>query len=203
MPDGQIRHHDWRLERGENHEFSGVRRKGETKNPRFKGKRGFIGFNERRALRNVRLGVIFKGKIMPRTASSMNEIYARLEQAGWKKSYVRATALPLWWKDEDAENPRLLARVERDIARFLGLDLEKLRAGEVVCAREIKPCYKKRSNTEVGASRTRTAPRMAPRMALGASIRLLPPKKRAVYARASNGTTPPSMAHGGAWPRSS
>lgn len=84
---------------------------------------------------------------MHRTTNPMQEIYARLENAGWKKNVVKELALPSWWKDEDAANPRLLARAQRDIARFLGLDFEKFRLGEVECARKVKTCYKKRTNT--------------------------------------------------------
>ena len=78
----------------------------------------------------------------------MRQLYERLEAAGFKRKYVRDNALASWWKDEDAANPRLFARAEREITRFLGLDLERLRAGEIAGAYQVKPCFKKRANTD-------------------------------------------------------
>ena len=66
---------------------------------------------------------------MPHSLTSdnpMKALYARLQAAGFSRSYVRKYALPEWWRDESGLNPAGFAMGRGYIARYLGLSLEAL-----------------------------------------------------------------------------
>jgi hypothetical protein len=58
--------------------------------------------------------------------SSLRSLYARLEQAGLDRKFIRETLLPDWWDDAIAEHPTGYAEARLRIARALGLSLRQL-----------------------------------------------------------------------------
>lgn len=64
----------------------------------------------------------------------MNELYARLRQAGLKKTFVRQCLLPDWWDDSLAEVPANRKLIELTIAQVLGLKPADIRnPGKGLC----------------------------------------------------------------------
>jgi hypothetical protein len=57
---------------------------------------------------------------------SVRSLYARLEQAGLDRKFIRETLLPDWWDDAIAEHPTGYAEARLRIARALGLSLRQL-----------------------------------------------------------------------------
>jgi Zn-dependent peptidase ImmA (M78 family) len=56
----------------------------------------------------------------------LQSLYARLEQAGLDRKFIRETLLPDWWDDAIAEHPTGYAEARLRIARALGLSLRQL-----------------------------------------------------------------------------
>jgi hypothetical protein len=87
-------------------------------------------------------------------ANPMTALYARLQQAGFSRAFVRKYALPAWWCDESALNPSGFAMARGYIARHLGVSLEALQnpSTPLKCAYELtgrnKPKFKLRSNVQ-------------------------------------------------------
>ena len=60
------------------------------------------------------------------SVSALQSLYARLEQAGLDRKFIRETLLPDWWDDAIAEHPTGYAEARLRIARALGLSLHQL-----------------------------------------------------------------------------
>ena len=60
------------------------------------------------------------------SVSALQSLYARLEQAGLDRKFIRETLLPDWWDDAIAEHPTGYAEARLRIARALGLSLRQL-----------------------------------------------------------------------------
>jgi hypothetical protein len=60
------------------------------------------------------------------SVSALQSLYARLEQAGLDRKFIRETLLPDWWDDAIAEHPTGYAEARLRIARVLGLSLRQL-----------------------------------------------------------------------------
>jgi hypothetical protein len=60
------------------------------------------------------------------SVSALRSLYARLEQAGLDRKFIRETLLPDWWDDAIAEHPTGYAEARLRIARALGLSLRQL-----------------------------------------------------------------------------
>lgn len=60
-------------------------------------------------------------------SDQMQELYARFEEAGISREYIRDFVLPDWWDDEIADNPGGYLEGLTFIAKHLGIDLETLR----------------------------------------------------------------------------
>jgi hypothetical protein len=60
------------------------------------------------------------------SVSALQSLYARLEQAGLDRKFIRETLLPDWWDDAIAEHPTGYAEACLCIARALGLSLRQL-----------------------------------------------------------------------------
>lgn len=65
-------------------------------------------------------------------ASALQSLYARLEQAGLDRKFVRKVLLPEWWDDTIAEHPTGYAEARLRIARALGLSLNQLDSGDLL-----------------------------------------------------------------------
>ncbi len=64
----------------------------------------------------------------PKTSSqtSLQELYHRLEQAGFNRTFVQDYLLPDWWDDSLGENPTMRAVAEVGIARLIGVSIHTL-----------------------------------------------------------------------------
>jgi hypothetical protein len=60
------------------------------------------------------------------SVSALQSLYARLEQAGLDRKFVRKVLLPDWWDDAIAEHPTGYAEARLRIARASGLSLRQL-----------------------------------------------------------------------------
>jgi hypothetical protein len=84
----------------------------------------------------------------------MTDLYARLQQAGFSRSFVKKYTLPEWWQDESALNPSGFSMARGYIARHLGLSLESLQdpAAPLECIYDLQgkhqPKFKLRSGVE-------------------------------------------------------
>ena len=65
-------------------------------------------------------------------ASALQSLYARLEQAGLDRKFVRKVLLPDWWDDTIAQHPTGYTEVRLRIARALGLSLNQLDSGDLL-----------------------------------------------------------------------
>jgi Zn-dependent peptidase ImmA (M78 family) len=58
--------------------------------------------------------------------TSMQELYQRLQQAGFNRTFVQDYLLPDWWDDSLGENPTMRAVAEVGIARLIGVSIHAL-----------------------------------------------------------------------------
>jgi hypothetical protein len=66
------------------------------------------------------------------SVSALQSLYARLEQAGLDRKFIRETLLPDWWDDAIAQHPTGYAEARLRIARALGLSLSQLDSGDLL-----------------------------------------------------------------------
>jgi len=57
---------------------------------------------------------------------SMQELYHRLQQAGFNRAFVQDYLLPTWWDDSLGENQTTRAVAEFEIARRIGVSIHVL-----------------------------------------------------------------------------
>jgi hypothetical protein len=62
--------------------------------------------------------------------SPIENVYVRLQEAGFDRAFVRQYVLPSWWDDELSHNPAMRTMAEIAIARLLGISIESLRTPE-------------------------------------------------------------------------
>ncbi|MCE7984949.1 MAG: ImmA/IrrE family metallo-endopeptidase [Caldilinea sp. CFX5] len=66
------------------------------------------------------------GKHSKPSQTSMQELYQRLQQAGFNHAFVQDYLLPTWWDDSLGENPTMRAVAEVGIARMIGVSIHAL-----------------------------------------------------------------------------
>jgi len=59
--------------------------------------------------------------------NTFSTLMRRLNQAGFKKDFVRTAILPDWWDDTCIEQPDLLSDIEIRITRFLGISVASVK----------------------------------------------------------------------------
>lgn len=63
------------------------------------------------------------GKYSKPSQTSMQELYQRLQQAGFNHAFVQDYLLPTWWDDSLGENLTMRAVAEFEIARRIGVSI--------------------------------------------------------------------------------
>ncbi|MDB6172078.1 MAG: hypothetical protein JWL59_1389 [Chthoniobacteraceae bacterium] len=77
----------------------------------------------------------------------MKDLYARLEKAGFERSFVVDNCLPDWWDDELAEIPANRSIAEIAISRHFGCDIADLRdSSKELRLRDLSPARMKQNS---------------------------------------------------------